>query len=235
MATIKYTTVKTALEPIAGKYTGQSISNGTVYLDEIARKICRNHPVTDEPSLTLAARAIASIIKEEVAERLNYVTTGTLCAFAPAIAGSVPAMDSPLGEDNAFYVNITPLDPLANAIGAISPVRDRSDAATVSVDNIEDRATKARSTIIGTQEFVITGFNLSARSEGESIRLLNPDGTIASEVTVKNEDGCGQRIVAQLAETVESGTYVLQINTKGYATPDAEVESYTKKATVLDA
>lgn len=233
MATLKYMTEKSALESVDGKYTGRFLSNGTVYLDEIARKICRDRPATDEPELTLAARAIAAVVKEEVGENLNYVTTGTLCAFAPAISGSVPAMDSPLGEGNAFYVNIVPLDAISTAIGAVSPARDRSDAAAVAVDNIEDKATKARGTIIGTHEFVVTGFNLSARAEGESIRLLKPDGSLASEVTVKDEDGCGQRIVAQLAATVESGTYILQINTKGYATPDAEVEAYTKKATVL--
>jgi hypothetical protein len=235
MATLKYMTKKSALESVDGKYTGRFLSNGTVYLNEIARKICRDRPATDEPELTLAARAIAAVVKEEVGENLNYVTTGTLCAFAPAISGSVPAMDSPLGEDNAFYVNIVPLDAISTAIGAVSPARDRSDAAAVAVDNIEgqdDQGSRNHN-----QYTRVRGHRIQPlrKGRGESIRLLKPDGSLASEMTVKDEDGCSQRIVAQLATTVESGTYILQINTKGYATPDAEVETYTKTNMVSGA
>ena len=232
MATMKYITVKSGLDTLNGKYTGQFLSNGSIYLDELAEKICVDRPAVDEPELKLAVRALAAEIKKEVAENLNYVTTGTLCAFAPAISGSVPAMDSALTDENEFYVNVTPLSTLTNRIGAITPTKDKSDAAKIVIDNIEDKTSHKRGTIVGTREFVLTGYNLSAKAEGESMKLLKSDGTVAAEVTVKSEDGCGQRITAQLAAAVATGDYILQLNTKGYATPDGEVETYSKKVSV---
>lgn len=235
MAKMKYITVKSALTKIEGKYTGQFLSNGSVYLDELAKKICKDRPAVDEPELKFCVRALVAEIKAEVVENLNYVTTGTLCAFAPAISGSVPAMDAALGPDNAFYVNVQALAPLANAIGAVVPTRDKSDAAKIVVDDIEDRASHKRKTIVGTREFVVTGFNLSAKADGESLNVLNPDGTTVTPATVTSEDGCGQRIVAQLSASVPTGNYTLQLNTHGYATPEADVETYTKKIHVQSA
>lgn len=234
MSAIKYCTVKSALPKLIGKHTGQVLSNGTVTLDEIAVKVCRDRPAVDEPEFKLSVRAIAAELRSEVGENMNYVTTGSLCAFAPAISGSLPAMDSPLGEDNVPYVNIVPLPAVSAAIGAVTPAREsENEAVKVILDNIEDRLSKKRGTIIGTNEFVITGLNLSASDEGECIQLVKPDGSLASEVTIKDEEGCGQRIIAQLATSVEPGTYILVVNTHGYTTPESAVDTYAKKVSAI--
>ena len=234
MSAIKYCTVKSALPKLIGKHTGQVISNGTVTLDEIAMKVCRDRPAVDEPEFRLSVRAIAAEVRNEVGENLNYVTTGSLCAFAPAISGSLPAMDSPLGEDNVPYVNIVPLSAISAAIGAITPTRESdNNAIKIILDNVEDRLSQKRGTIIGTNEFVITGLNLSASDEGESIQLVKPDGSLASEVTIKDEEGCGQRIIAQLATSVEPGTYILVVNTHGYTTPENAVDTYARKVSAI--
>ncbi len=235
MAKLRYTTIKSALPTIEGKYTGQFLSNGTVYLDELAEKICKDRASADAPELKLAVRALAAEIKEEVVDKLNYVTTGTLCAFAPAISGSLPSMDAALTDENEFYVNIVPLAPLADAIARLTPARGSSLSAAIVLDSVEDKASKTRDVIIGTREFVLTGHNLSAKADGESVKLLDAEGAVAAVATVKSEDGYGQRIVAQLDDALEPGDYVLQLNTHGYATPDAAVETYTKKVQVLSA
>ncbi len=235
MAKLNYITTKSALETLEGKYTGLFLSNGSVGLDELAEKICKDRPAIDAPEVKLAVRALAAEVKREVAENLNYVTTGTLCAFAPAISGSLPSMDAELTAENGFYVNVTPLATLSDAIGRLTPARGASDASKIVLDDVADSASKRRGIIVGTREFVLTGHNLSSGGDGESVKVLNADGTVAAVASVKGEDGCGQRITAQLDEALPAGGYVLQLATRGYATPDADVETYAKKVQVLDA
>lgn len=227
---MKYVTVRSGLETVEGAYLGQFVSNGTSFLDDITGKMCEGRPAVDEPEARLAIRAIAAEIREKVGEGLFRVNAGDV-SFEPAISGSLPAMDSALSEDNHLYVNIVASDAIKMAIGSIVPTRDSSSAVKVSIDNIEDLATHGR-LIVGTHEFVVTGRNLSASLEGEGMVLLRTDGSVATAVTVCEGDGMGQRINAQLAASVPAGTYLLQVTTRGYATPDAEAESYTKRVVV---
>ena len=228
---MKYVTVKSGLESVNGAYLGQFVSNGTSTLDEVAEKMCKDRPAVDEPEAKLAVRALAAEIREQVGVNLNRVNAGPV-SFEPAISGSLPAMDSALGPENELYVNVVASDALQKEIAAIVPTRDSASAIAVKMDNVEDLASHGPK-IVGTKEFVVTGFNLSARQDGEGMVLLHLDGTSAAEVTVKEEDGMGQRVNAQLVASVASGTYLLQLTTHGYSTPDAEAESYTKKVQVV--
>ena len=227
---MRFVTVKSGLETVEGAYLGQFVSNGTCFLDDITGRMCAGRPAVDEPEARLAVRAIAAEIREKVGEELLRVNAGDV-SFEPAISGSLPSMDAQLTDENALYVNIVASDAIKKAIGSIVPTRDSSSAVKVSIDNIEDIATHGR-LIVGTHEFVVTGRNLSARLEGEGMALLNTDGSVAAAVTVSDGDGMGQRINAQLAAAVPAGTYLLQITTRGYSTPDAEAESYTKRVVV---
>ena len=227
---MKYVTVKSGLESVDGAYLGQFVSNGTRFLDDIAAAMCVDRPAVDEPEARLAIRALAAEIREQVGEKLCRVNAGAV-SFEPAISGSLPAMDAPLSEENELYVNIIASDALRRAIGELVPTRDSSSAIKVVIDNVEDLASHDR-VIVGTREFVVTGYNLSARLEGEGLSLAEDDGTPAAAVTVKAEDGMGQRINAQLAAAVPAGDYRLQLTTHGYSTPDADVETYTKKVKV---
>ncbi len=58
--------------------------------------------------------------------------------FEPAISGSVPAMDSPLSNENRIYVNIIASDAIKKAVGAIVPTRDSSSAVKVQFMYSED-------------------------------------------------------------------------------------------------
>ena len=199
---MKYVTVKSGLESVNGAYLGQFVSNGTSTLDEVAEKMCKDRPAVDEPEAKLAVRALAAEIREQVGVNLNRVNAGPV-SFEPAISGSLPAMDSALGPENELYVNVVASDALQKEIAAIVPTRDSASAIAVKMDNVEDLASHGPK-IVGTKEFVVTGFNLSARQDGEGMALLHLDGTSAAEVTVKEEDGMGQRVNAQLVASVAS-------------------------------
>ena len=228
---MKYVLVKTELEPVAGKYLGQILYNGSIDLEGIAEKVCENRPEIDEPEFVLAVRAIAAEIRREVVDNGMYVQVESLCGFALAISGSVPAMDSPLTDDNKWYVNITPHESIRARLAGIIPTRGRASDAMVVMDNVEDLASGDRD-IVGTREFVLTGRNLSATKDGEGLSLVGPDGADVAAASVKDEDGMGQRVNAQLDSAVRAGSYLLRLKTHGYSTPEAQVESYTKKVAV---
>ena len=227
---MNYITVKSGLESLDGAYTGQFVSNGTVDLDGIAKKMCINRPAIDEPEVKLAVRALAAEIKELVGNGLFRVNAG-MVSFEPAISGSLPSMDASLTEENELYVNIVASESIKREIGAVVPTRSSANAVKVVLDNVEDVEKHVRK-IFGIHEFVVTGTNLSARLPDEGMELLSKEGNVMTEVRCYEKDGMGQRIFASLPVFVPSGTYTLQLRTRGYSTPDADVETYTKKVEV---
>ena len=231
---LKFTKVKSGFEKLEGKYTGQFVSNGSDGLEEIADAICAAQPTIRRAEVKLAIRALASEVRRAVGDDLNYVTTGTVAGLAPAISGSVPTMDSSLVEgENEFYVNIVALDHLRGVIGALVPTAE-SSGVNVRIYYVEDAATHEKGVIKGTSDFVLTGLNISARSEGESLALVREDGTVASAVTLSgSDDGLGQRIRARLADAVQPGSYRLRLVTRGYATPTGDIETYDKRVLVV--
>lgn len=233
-AKLKFTKVKSGFEKLEGKYTGLFISNGSDGLDDIVDDICAAHPTIGRAELKLAIRGLAAEVRRAVGDDLNYVSAGSVAGLAPAISGSVPSMDSPLTEgENELYVNVVALDHLRGVIGALTPSQDATGTSGVRIDYVEDVATKEKGVIKGTAEFVLTGRNLSARNEGESLALVAENGTEIAVTVVSGEDDVpGQRIKAHLATAAAAGEYRLRLNTRGYATPEADVESYTKKVTV---
>lgn len=234
---LKFTKVKSAFEKLDGKYTGQFVSNGSDGLDEIADAICAAHPTMGRAEVKLAIRALASEVRKAVGDDLNYVTTGTVAGFEPAISGSVAAMDSALtAGENEFYVNVVALDHLRNVIGALVPTPDAASSSGVRIDYVEDATTHERGVIRGTTQFVMTGRNISANREGESLALVADDGSVLSAVTLVPEvDGCGQRIRGSLVTAVPAGDYRLRLVSRGYAPGTGDAETYLKKVSVLAA
>lgn len=233
---LRFTKVKSGFEKLEGKYTGQFVSNGSDGLDEIADAICAKHPTLGRAEVKLAIRALAAEIRRAIGDDLNYVSTGSVAGLSPAISGSVASMDSALTDgENEFYVNIVALDHLRSVIGALTPTAD-APASGVRIDYVEDPATHERGVIRGTADFVVTGHDISANKPGESLALLAADDSVLSEVTlVGSDDGCGQRIRAKLASSVADGTYRLRLISRGYASENADPETYLKKVSVLAA
>jgi hypothetical protein len=228
---MNYITVKSGFESLEGAYTGQFVSNGTIDLDGVAKKMCVNRPAIDEPEVKLAMRALAAEIKEQVGNGLYRVNAG-MVSFEPAISGSLPSMDASLTEENELYVNIVASESIKREIGAVVPTRSSANAVKVILDNVEDVEKHVRK-IFGIHEFVVTGTNLSARLPDEGMELLSKEGNVMTEVRCYEKDGMGQRIFGNLPIFVPSGVYTLQLKTHGYSTPDADVETYTKKVEVV--
>lgn len=229
---VYFTTVKSALESADGKYTGSIVHKGSSDLDEVVSLICSTRPYIDEPTVKMVIAALAAEIRREVGVNFRYVTTGTSTAFAPAISGSVPAMDSALEAGvNDIYVNITTLDKLRKAIAALVPVRADEGPANVIVDKIEDVATGACGQISLGGDFVVTGYNISASHDGESLRLVDDEGVVLATATIKEEDGKGQRITAAFdgALEIEAGKYWLHLVSRGYSTPLEELVTYARR------
>lgn len=227
---MRFVTVKSGLESVGGAYLGQFVLNGTDYLDDIARRICKERPAIDEPEVRLCVRAIAAEIREELEENFCRVAAGDV-AFEPAISGSVPAMDSPLTDENELYVNIVSGDALKARLAAITPTRGSDASVRVRIEGVEDLDSHEPWTVVGTGTFVMSGLNLSATGDGESLKILDADGT-EHPCTVDDEDGMGQRIYAHLPASLSEGERMIALVSRGYSTPDAEPEKYTKKITV---
>ena len=230
---IYYTTAKSALEKMGGKYVGSIVHNGASDLDAIAETICAERPYLDEPTVKMVIRALAAEIRREVGENVRYVTTGTAVAFTPAISGSVASMDGTLTKgENEMYVNMMTLDKLRRVIEQIVPHRADEGPAKVIIDKIEDSGTGACGEISGTSDFVVTGYNISASHDGESLTLVNAAGERVATATVKGEDGMGQRIEAALTTAPEPGSYTLRLISRGYKTPTDELGTYDRKVEV---
>lgn len=231
---LKVVTERCGLDEAEGKYTGRLEHTGTFGLDEIVDGICKAHPTIGRAEVRLAIRALAAEIRKAVGEDLNYVSTGAVAAFAPAISGSVPAIDSALVPGvNDFYVNIVALEHLRSAIGAIVPLRDTGDGGGVRIDGEEDSATGVKNVISGTSEFTLYGRKLSATAEGESLTLVALDGSPVAAANVTAADGYGQRIRAHLDTAAPAGSYRLQLKSRGYGETGTGIDTYLKKVTVI--
>ena len=227
---IKYTLTKANFETALGKYFALILNNGTHDLAAISAKMQDGRPAIEDADVKLTIAALVDAVTEEVVVNHNRVDLGTF-SVELAISGSVQSMDGALTEANEIYILLTPSDAFRNEVAKIIPSRASSDKVRVKLENVEDLATH-RKLICGTGEFVLTGSGLSAKREGESLVLCMLDGEEVVAATVLAKEGMGERIYAQLAESVESGTYLLRLVTRGYYTPDAEPESYTKKVQV---
>ena len=230
---IQYVLTKSALSTVLNQYFGLVINNGTFGLDEISSRMQDGRPAIEDADVRLAARALADTVVQEVVVNHNKVDLGPV-QIELAIDGSVPSMDSPLTEENTIYVAIYVADYLRREIEKIIPSRSTSDKVTVKIENVEDLATH-RKVVRGVDEFVITGSGLSAKREGESLKLCTLDGEEVAAVTVLEREGMGERVYAKLASAVASGTYQLQLLSRGYYTPDAEPQMYSKKIPVEGA
>ena len=227
---IQYVLTKSALASVLNQYFGLVINNGTFGLDEISSRMQDGRPAVEDADVRLVARALADTVVQEVVVNHNKVDLGPV-QIELAIDGSVPSLDSPLSEENTIYVAIYVADYLRREIEKIIPSRSTSDKVAVKLENVEDLTTHKK-LVRGLGEFVITGSGLSAKREGESLKLCALDGEEVAAVTVLEREGMGERIYAKLASAVPGGTYQLQLLTRGYYTPDAEPQMYSRKVPV---
>lgn len=233
-AKIKYTLTKSELTPIVGQYIARIIANRTIGISKLSAEMRDGRSVVEDADVKLVISALAEEIATELVVNHNRVDFLGLLTFELAVNGSLPAMDSSLGEGNAIYIAVHPSDSLRAEAAKIIPVRESAALTQVKIDNVEDLATHQKA-FVTTNEAVITGRNLSATGDGESLVLKNPDGTVAAQVTILEKDGCGERLYCKLATAVPTGPYILELTTHGYSTPGGESNAYTKSVTAIGA
>ena len=228
---LKFVLVKNTLPTAKEPYNGQFVSNGTTALDAFAEKVCAGRTNIDAPTLKLILRTAFAFLAEDMAENVFRYQTGLL-TFEPAIEGSLPSMDAPLTDENPLVVAVRLASDFVREIGAAVPTRDSDDAISVKIDDVLDVEAEKYSQVTGGKRFQVTGKNISVRGEGESLAVAGPDG-VAHPCTVVEEDGMGQRIVAEAAADADPGKGAILLTTRGYATPDAEPMLVKKTVTVL--
>ena len=229
--TLKFVLVKNNLPTAKEPYLGQFVSNGTTALDALCEKVCAGRTNIDAPTLKLILRTALAFVAEDMAENVFRYQTGLL-TFEPAIEGSLPSMDAPLTDENPIVVAVRLAGEFVREIGAAVPSRDSDDAISVKIDDVLDLETEVRQQVTGRCRFQLTGRNISARGEGESLAVAGPDG-VAHACPVVEEDGMGQRIVAEAPAGVTPGKGAVLLSTRGYATPDGETVQLKKQVTVL--
>ena len=229
--TLKFVLVKNSLPTAKDPYNGQFVSNGTTWIDGFCEKICKGRTNIDAPTLKLILRTAFAFIAEDMAENVFRYQTGLL-TFEPAIEGSLPSMDAPLTDENPLVIAVRLASDFAREIGAAVPTRDSDDVISVKIDDVLDIEADKCGQITGGKRFKMTGKNISARGEGEGLAVAGPDG-VAHPCTVVEEDGMGQRIVAEAPADADPGKGAILLTTRGYATPDAEPMLVKKLVTVV--
>ncbi len=230
---IKVIKVSGTFETLEGKYTGMVVSAATTGLDRLAALCCKDLTASaNESEFKLAVRAIAEQVAIEVCENLNTVSLSPVVTFAPGITGSVESMDAPLGDGNGFTVIATSHPQLVKAVEGIVPkMGDSADAPRI--DTVADKAGAGTGVISGTEEFYISGSNISAQNAGEGIELLKADGTAAAAARAVGVNESGICVSGQLGSAPEPGAYTLVLATHGHSTPDAELVKLAKKVKVV--
>jgi len=210
-------------------YIGQFVTNGTTDLNAFCKKIATGRPNIDAPLVKLVLQtAFATIANGIAEENVRYNLDGI--SFETAISGSVPSVDGALTDENKLYVLISVGNPIRAAVAKLVAENADASVAAVRIFAVEDAASHEVGVVHGTATAVITGKNISASQPGESVALVDPlTRTAASAGTVVAQDGMGQRIDVNFAAPFEAGEYDLVLTTRGYATPDAEPNAYSKK------
>lgn len=231
-ATMKYVLTKNQLPSAKEPYNGLFVSNGTTDIDAFAEAICAERTNIDAPTMKLILRTAFKFIGEDMAENVFRYNTGDL-VFEPAISGSVESMDAALGPDNEIYVAVRLAQDVIRTIGQIVPTRDSDDAVGVRLDSILDVAPNTIGQIGDTGAFQLTGKNLSAVGDGESIVVTDSAGTEHTAL-VEDTDGKGQRLTAHLVDSPAPGKATLVLTSRGYNTPDGELVTLRKNVTIAE-
>lgn len=228
---VTYKKVKCALDGYTDKFTGIINHAGQSDLDAIVDAIVATRTYLDAPTVKMIIAQLASEVLYDVGSSLRTINTGYL-VFEPAVTGSVPAFDSALDPDvNRLYINIRTGDRIRKGVAQITPAKSDEEAAVCYIDHVEDSGTGEYYVISGTSDFVVTGLNISASREGESLTLVKNGETVAT-ATIKGEDGMGQRIEAAFATAPAAGEYKLVLTSRGYSTPTGEAMTYSRNVTV---
>ena len=233
---IRFTTALSTLTTpeAAGKYFARVINSDKVAdLNTIAEQCAKDNPELTPARVKLVIRSLAATIRGALAEGKSVDTPWGYARCI--IRGTLPSMDAAADEvENPAEVDFNNGTDLraweTTLVGYNTGLDDES--GNIKILDEEDASSKRKGVIVGTAEFVLTGYNLSGDGDGESLALVKLDGTLAATCSVTGGDGLGQRISARLATAVTAGKYKLLLTTHGYSTQSAPLQRLTKNVTV---
>ena len=202
---------------------------GSVDKDTFCSRVAARCPGLEASTVELVLSSVCSTAAEFLAERQYRVALGDV-TFELAVPGSTDSVDGDV--EGPAYVAVRPSKSLRNAAAGVTPVYSGIEGDRTDIFTVEDFATRASNTIIGTDSFRVVGVNLSAVGDGESAKVTASDGSEAIAEVV-DEDGAGRHITARLAESLRPGKGKVTLTTHGWRTPEGELRTLVKSVTIL--
>ena len=207
----RYALVKSSLPEAKGVLMGRFLHNDpTCGLDEFAGDMAENRPNLDKASCRMMIGVLAACAADRMKANPGRIDLGDF-SLEPAIAKSMPALDSPLGDENKIYLAARLSSDMRNCLADVTPTRISTDELDVSVANVVG---PDRRTIKGVEPFELQGVGLSVNGPDEEVKVVAADGT-AVKAVFDSDDGTGQRIVMHLPVALPPGKATVQVYTRG--------------------
>lgn len=219
------------LEGAKEPFNGIANQRATVSYAEFAERIAARWPEFDATRLKAFVSILGEAIRDYIAEGYR-VNLNNWIAVEPGISGSVAAIDAPLTAENKLVPQFTSY--VNNLLDDAMPINTASGADIIKIDRVEDTSTHIVNVIKGVNVFVLTGANLHATGEGESLTIVAPGGAkyTAQIVTEGVDSGTGERIYARLAQAIPAGRYNLELVSRG-GVADGALQTVAKKNVVV--
>ena len=223
-----YSLVRNTLPGTTGYHralTHVDSADGAAIFNGVASKL----PGQTAAGIELFWNALIEVIIEYL---VTYQYRLTVCGntFALAIPGSTESVNGT--PSDGAYVTITPSAAMRNAVSGIKPVY-RADGSDMPVlKSVGCLAGNVLDQISGTDRFRLTGSNITAAGDDETITVIACDGTEAVAV-VDAEDGLGSFITAHLPAALPSGKGKVVLMTHGKRTPEGELNQCVKSVTIV--
>ena len=235
MDNIKIKIVENPLYGIEGStvkypYKGQVIHTGSYDEAAIQAAVEADNPQMTEPLAGLTSSTLLTYGVQNITDEVKRFNFGSdYFAFEPAIEGSVPSVDSALGDDNTPYVNVVGGNALNQRLAKITPVIVNDDLGDVVCKSVEAtyEGVFHKNEIYGESEATLIGRELSFNSSlGEKIELVNAttDAVVAT-ASVVSTSATAQRVTFKFTTDIASGDYKLRCSSRGRNTPTANMKS----------
>ena len=201
---------------------------GTVDAETFFARVAARRSGLDASTAELVLASVCSAAEEILTERQYRIALGDV-AFELAIPGSTDSIDGTM--PGSAYVAVRPSSAIRNAAVGITPVYSAGDGEKTEVFAVEDATSNKAGEISGTGLFRLTGVNISASGDGESLKVSAENGTEAvAEVT--EDSGTGRFITAHLPVALPPGKGKVVLLTHGKRTPEGELHSCVKAVTI---
>ena len=211
---MRYTKATSTLPDKEGLLVGYFVSNGTLDEDGFTAMMSENRPNIDQPASRMMLRALWEVIGSGMGANPCRYSLGPV-SFDPMVFGSAPAVNSPLAEGQYLGIGVRFDEKLRNCLSDIEPICVSQEFGDVRLMRVMDEASETPKVIDGVKPFVLSGVNITASAEGETIRVVH-DGGAEVEAQVVSESGPGQRIVARLATPLPAGKARICLATHGF-------------------